>query len=156
MRTLLKSSLLAVSALFAGGILWNGAFLSFSPLTSLTTPAFMVALAEDDKEEEDDDEGYRTASPRETVPVWEEVIEYRPVTKKVIVTEEGYNKDTDGDSLVDALDPDPLVSQKAYFTDQDNDFVPDALDRYPGEDDFSYYESETDNNSNGILDSYEQ
>lgn len=86
----------------------------------------------------------------------QEVIEYKPVTVTIYVTEAAYAKDTDGDELVDALDPDPLVLQNEYFTDTDGDGVPNAIDRHHDEDDFAYYEFETDDNNNGILDSYEQ
>jgi len=113
-----------------------------------------------DEDNESDEEEYsapvtKKSSQPKTIKVMKEVIEYKPVTTQVIVTEEAYAKDTDGDGLVDAIDPDPLVSQKEYFTDDDNDGVPNALDEYPGDDDFSYYQFESDDNNNGILDSYE-
>lgn len=126
---------------------------------------FMTALAEDDDEEEEDederedersnDEEDQTSKPK-TIKVLKEFIEYQPVTKTIVVTEEAYSKDTDGDILVDAIDPDPLVPQNEYFTDIDGDGVPNALDRHHDEDDFTYFEVETDTNNNGLLDSYEQ
>ncbi len=154
-------------------LLFSGVFLSFS----VTVPShngspslsfLPVALADDDEDEEDEDEDEeedededeeeeRASTPKQkTIRVVKEVIEYKPVTTTVIVTEEKYAKDSDGDTLVDAIDPDPLVSQKEYFTDSDDDGVPNALDSYPNEDDFAYYAFETDDNNNGILDSYEQ
>jgi hypothetical protein len=121
---------------------------------------FMTVSADDDEEEDEDDdeeedEEEDESSQPKTVKVMKEVVEYRPVIEKVVITEEAYAKDTDGDLLVDALDPDPVRKQSEYFTDTDGDGVPNALDQHPNEDDFSYYESETDNNNNGIIDSYE-
>ncbi len=134
------------------------------PTHSFSTASwFTVASADDDEEDEDEDEEEheeedeeetKTSKPK-TIKVVKEVIEYRPVTETVIVTEAAYAVDTDSDALVDAIDPDPLVPQSEYFTDTDNDGVPNALDRYHDEDDFSYYEFETDDDGNGILDSYE-
>ena len=146
----------------------------------ITTPTFSVPLSfhwmtvladededededeedeEDDEDEEDEDEEEyeetKTTKPK-TIRVVKEVIEYKPVTETIIVTEEAYAKDSDSDKLVDALDPDPLVKQSEYFTDSDDDGVPNAIDRYPDEDDFSYYETETDDDNDGILDSYEE
>lgn len=103
---------------------------------------------------EDTDEEDQTSQPK-TIKVVKEVIEYKPVIETIVVTEKAYDTDTDGDKLVDALDPDPSVPQSEYFTDDDGDGVPNAIDSYPNEDDFSYYEFETDDNHNGILDSYE-
>ncbi len=112
---------------------------------------------EDEDENEDDEEHTETkkSSKPKTIKVVKEVVEYKPVTETVIVTEEAYAKDTDDDKLVDAIDPDPTIPQKEYFTDTDNDGVPNALDQHHDEDDFAYYEFETDDNQNGILDSYE-
>ncbi len=133
---------------------------------------FMMVQAEDDEEDGDDDaeddeeddeesdssdkkKSSQSSNPK-TVEVIKEVVEYRPVTKTIIVTEEAYATDTDGDLLVDAIDPDPKVPQSEYFTDTDDDGVPNAIDRHHDEDDFAYYEFETDDNGNGILDSYEE
>ncbi|MFZ1654323.1 MAG: hypothetical protein WBO92_00245 [Candidatus Moraniibacteriota bacterium] len=132
----------------------------------------MTALAEEDEEEHEEDEREEDDGEKEseqpkaasktsqskpkTVKVVKDVVEYRPVARTVIVTEEAYATDTDGDLLVDAIDPDPKVPQSEYFTDVDEDGVPNAIDRHPDEDDFSYYEFETDGDNNGILDSYEE
>jgi len=142
---------------------------AFPPSLGMEKPFYLAALAEDDKDEEgveneeededeeNEDEEETTSKPKtETIKVLKEVIEYKPVLKTVIVTEEAYSKDTDNDALVDGIDPDPLVPQSEYFTDIDNDGVPNAIDRHHDEDDFAYYEFETDDNNNGILDSYEQ
>ncbi len=149
---------------------------SFQTLTPTNPLHLTTVRAEDededeheDEDEEDEDEHEdeeetsvqetkstpKASKKTETVRTVQEVIEYKPVQKTVTVTEDAYTKDTDGDSLVDAIDPDPLVDQRQYFTDDDNDAVPNALDQYPGEDDFSYYDFETDDNNNGIIDSYE-
>jgi hypothetical protein len=134
--------------------------LSFS---SGNTPLLKtIALAEEDEDEEEEYEAEEEApktkkktSSTKTVEVIKKVIEYKPVQQTVMVTEDAYQKDTDGDLLVDAIDPDPLVHQAEYFTDTDNDGVPNAIDQFHDEDDFSYYEFETDDDNNGILDSYE-
>ncbi len=121
------------------------------------------ALAEDEGEEyEDDEDDYKetkTSKPKtitKTIDVVKNVVEYKPVTETVIILDEAYQKDTDGDQLVDAIDPDPLLKQSEYFTDIDGDGVPNALDQHHDEDDFAYYDFETDENNNGIIDSYEQ
>ncbi len=110
---------------------------------------------DEDDEDEDEEEYQETTSKPKKIKVIQQVIEYKPVTETVVVTEEAYAKDSDGDLLVDALDPDPLIAQSEYFTDIDDDGVPNAIDRYHDEDDFAYYEMETDTDNNGILDSYE-
>ena len=131
----------------------------------------MVTLADDDEDEdeedehededEDEDEDKPTSSSSskteyKTIEVIQEVIEYKPVTETVLVTKEDYARDTDGDSLVDAIDPDPLVVQSEYYSDIDGDGIPNALDQHHDEDDFAYFDFETDDNNNGIIDSYEQ
>ena len=137
------------------------------PDLSHPTSFFMTALAQDDENEGGDDGQPSTPLPPspstasskteyKTIKVTQEVIEYRPVTQTVMVTKEDYARDTDGDGLVDAIDPDPFVPQSEYFTDTDGDGVPNALDQHHDGDDFAYFDSETDNNNNGILDSYEQ
>ncbi|MGB5019115.1 MAG: hypothetical protein WBO66_05300, partial [Candidatus Moraniibacteriota bacterium] len=62
--------------------------------------------------------------------------------------------DTDGDLLVDAIDPEPNRDQREYFTDTDGDGVPNAFDKHHDEDDFAYHDDD-DADKNGILDSYE-
>jgi len=79
----------------------------------------------------------------------------RQVSKVVTVTPQEYQTDTDGDGLVDAIDPNPKRRQQDYFTDSDGDSVPDAFDRHPGEDDLAYSEMDTDLDGNGIIDAYE-
>lgn len=137
------------------------------PDFSHPTSLLMTASAEDEDEGEDreDDERPSTSTSSssssskteyKTVKVTQEVIEYQPVTETVMVTKEDYARDSDKDGLVDAIDPDPFVAQSEYFTDIDGDGVPNALDQHHDDDDFAYYDLETDNNLNGIIDSYEQ
>jgi hypothetical protein len=106
---------------------------------------------EDDEDEDDDDDDRKEK--KETISVTR--YEVRKVTQIVTVLAPEYEKDTDGDLLVDGIDPNPLVHQKEYFTDTDGDSVPDAFDRYHGEDDFAYFE-EDDADRNGIIDAYER
>jgi hypothetical protein len=71
------------------------------------------------------------------------------------VNDPEFLKDTDGDYLVDGIDPEPTRDNREYFTDTDGDGVPNAFDQYHDEDDFSYHD-DTDLDGNGILDSYER
>lgn len=128
-----------------------------------------VVWAEDDDnseeegepEPEDGDEDETPAQKSKGAPATPAVsplrrtVQYQPVTRTVTVTDPGYDTDSDGDELVDALDPDPTRHQKEYFTDSDEDAIADAYDRYPGEDDFAYVEGESDENGNGLIDAYE-
>jgi len=98
-------------------------------------------------------EEYETVYVTEEVPVEKEVM-LEPVTIYKDVVEEGYAVDSDGDELVDAIDPDPNVKQQEYFTDSDGDGIPNLYDAYPDEDDFLYIET-LDANDNGVLDVYE-
>ncbi len=61
-------------------------------------------------------------------------------------------RDTDGDLLVDGLDPHPTVPEQAYFTDDDGDDVPNALDQYPGLDDFFVFPDDADQDGDGVRD----
>lgn len=142
---------LGTLALFAFSMLAPMPFVS--PTTN-TSPWWMTVRADDHEDEDEEEEETKSSKPK-TIKVIKQVVEYKPVTETVVVTEEAYAKDTDGDLLVDALDPDPRIAQSEYFTDTDDDGVPNAIDHYPEEDDFAYYEMETDDNGNGILDSYE-
>ncbi len=149
--------------LLSGRFPFSSSFVTSPP----TKPALLMTASADDDEYEGNDDEHETSSsgstassstkPKtKTIQVIKEVIEYKPVTKTIVVTEAAYAKDTDGDGLVDAIDPSPLVPQSEYFTDTDGDGIPNALDKHHDEDDFAYYEFETDENNNGILDSYEQ
>lgn len=114
-----------------------------------------VAWAEDDEdEEEEDDEDEDEGEERSSEPVEKIVTTYQKVQRTVVVLDEKFRKDTDGDMLVDGLDPDPTVSQFAYFMDDDEDAVPNALDRYPGEDDFFTFDDAEDQDHDGIIDAF--
>ncbi len=108
--------------------------------------------AEDDerdgREEEDDDNKESDDYYQDVQTVGEPIVRY------VTVVDPGFDRDTDGDLLVDALDPDPTIKQQEFFTDDDGDSVPNALDKHKGEDDLVYISFE-DTNNNGILDSLE-
>lgn len=105
---------------------------------------------EDEGEEEDEDDDKK----KETVEVTR--YEVRQVVRTVAVLAPEYEMDTDGDLLVDGIDPDPKVHQREYFTDTDGDGIPNVFDRHHDEDDFAYYDGEDDADSNGLLDSYER
>jgi hypothetical protein len=118
------------------------------------------ALADDDEEDEDDDddeEDYSSSGSSSSKTVTQTITTY--VTKQVpvtsLVTPAEYVTDTDGDGLVDAIDPDPKVPQKEYYTDDDGDSVPNALDKHPGEDDLAFFDELADVDGNGIIDTYE-
>jgi|GEM_PF-1431420 len=102
---------------------------------------------EDESEDDEDSSEYEQQS--EEVVMYESLELPAPIYKKVV--DPGYDADTDGDGLVDAIDPNPLIHQKDFYTDSDGDSVPDALDTHQGDDDFSFVEF-TDTNSNGIND----
>ncbi|HLD51124.1 hypothetical protein A3K34_01620 [candidate division WWE3 bacterium RIFOXYC1_FULL_40_10] len=120
--------------------------------------------AEDDEEEdEDEDERERGEDDEDNeVEEWTEVVQLlqaepdipEQVVNYITVVDSGYDRDSDKDGLVDALDPNPSILEKELFTDDDGDSVPNALDQKPGEDDFSLVDFE-DLNTNGILDNLE-
>lgn len=78
----------------------------------------------------------------------------KPVIRYITIVDPGFDVDTDGDKLVDALDPNPTIPEQDFFTDDDDDGVPNISDEHPGEDDYLYLTFE-DENFNGILDSLE-
>ncbi|HWQ60194.1 MAG TPA: hypothetical protein VN420_03530 [Candidatus Fimivivens sp.] len=139
------------------------AFLSFPFLgtskNALNHPFVKTVFGESDDEEdeedddEEDDDGGSGSSKVVTTYVTQYVTKQVPTT--VTVTPSEYLTDTDGDGLVDAIDPDPTHREQEYFTDSDGDSVPDIFDRHHGEDDFAYVESGTDADENGIIDAYE-
>lgn len=123
-------------------------------------PSLLVGTAyaeddEDDEEEDDEEEDKDEKEEKTTETRYVTHYEVRQVPKTVTVIPTEYETDTDGDRLVDALDPDPDTHQREYFTDDDGDVVPNAFDRYPGEDDFAYFDSMYDTNDDGIVDSFE-
>lgn len=109
---------------------------------------------EDEDEDEDEEEDEDDDKKKETVEVTR--YEVRQVVRTVVVLAPEYETDTDGDLLVDGIDPDPKVHQREYFTDTDGDGIPNVFDRHHGEDDFAYYDGEEDADSDGLLDSYER
>ncbi len=147
--------------LFTG---WFG--LSWKTFPLHPASLFLTAHAErddDEGESDDDNESSNSSSSSSSssssqttmVKVTRYVTVYKPVTETITITPDDYQRDSDNDQLVDAIDPDPRVPQSEYFTDTDSDGVPDALDRHHDEDDFAYHDFETDDNHNGIIDSYE-
>lgn len=165
--------------LIPGTILASGFFLVYQVLPQIGyspqfNSVFSLAQAREDEDEEDDDEDEdededeehtstqttststkSSASSTKQTTTTKEVIEYQPVTETIIVIDPLYQQDSDGDGLVDGLDPDPATDQRLYFTDDDGDGMPNIWDRYPGEDDFAYLNEETDTNQNGLIDAYE-
>lgn len=115
---------------------------------------------EGDEEDEDDKDdsansGAGSSSSTKTVTTYITRYETRQVSKTVLVTPVEYQTDTDGDGLVDAVDPDPKRHQKEYFTDTDGDLVADAFDLHHDDDDLTYVEGGADADGNGVVDSYE-
>jgi hypothetical protein len=105
---------------------------------------------EEEEEEEDEDEDDDTKkSYQESV-----ITTYRLVEKTVTTLDEKFKLDTDGDLLVDGLDPHPTVPESAYFSDDDEDAVPNAVDAYPGKDDFFIFDDEADRDEDGLIDSF--
>jgi len=146
-------ALIASSRLSVSGSCLVSSFGAPSSVRQWLVPA---ALGEDDgdekeDEEDDDDEGGSTRAKT----TYETRYEIRQVTKTVTVTPPEYRTDTDGDGLVDAIDPDPAIRQQEYFTDTDGDSVANAFDRHHDEDDFAYSEINSDADGNGIVDAYE-
>lgn len=114
----------------------------FAQITpSSTGKVFAEEEEEDDDREEEDDEDY--------------IQETQTIVEAPILIPVGlYAIDTDGDGLVDALDPDIKVPQQKYFTDTDKDGIADIFDTYADENDFSFID-DSDSNNNGIWDSLE-
>lgn len=112
---------------------------------------------EDEEEEEYEDEDDDREEAKTTVKEKKQTVT-RYVTERVEqvvdVTPKEFLRDTDGDRLVDGVDPHPSIHESEFFTDIDQDGVPNALDRYHDEDDFAFFD-DSDDNSNGILDTYE-
>ncbi len=113
----------------------------------------LVAFAEDEDEDDEDEEDERDPSSGKTIM---QTITQQVTTYEIRrVNDPEFLIDSDGDLLVDAIDPDPSHDQREYFTDTDMDGVPNIFDKHHDEDDFAYHD-DTDLNGNGILDSYEQ
>ncbi len=123
---------------------------------SVASSWFPIAWAEDDDEEDEDEEEDEEDEEdiKESKPVEKIITTYQQVQRTIVVLDEKFRIDTDGDLLVDGLDPDPLISQLAYFMDDDEDAVPNALDRFPGADDFFAFDDDEDQDGDGILDAF--
>ena len=154
-------SRLAFSVMLALALLCGAAVAGYQlGMTPMASSWFPVAWAEgddgddedEDEDEEEDDEDEENT--KESKPVEKIVTTYQQVQRTIVVLDEKFRIDTDGDLLVDGLDPDPAVSQLAYFMDDDEDAVPNALDRFPGADDFFTFEDDEDQDGDGILDAF--
>lgn len=106
---------------------------------------------EEDEEDDDEKSSSRSKKSTKTETVIQEVVTY----ETRLMNDPEFLVDTDGDGLMDGVDPEPNFDFREYFTDIDGDSVPNAFDKHHDEDDFSYHDEETDENNNGILDSYE-
>ena len=114
---------------------------------------------EDEENEEDDDTGNSATSPgvkrsSSATTIMQTVTKQVTVYETRLMNDPEFLVDTDGDLLVDAIDPEPNFDQREYFTDTDGDGVPNAFDKHHDEDDFAYHDDD-DADKNGILDSYE-
>jgi len=147
--------------LLAGGMVFGLNLFSKQSASQLVPPVFAEEEEEDEYEEEDDGENTPTSETSQkststkTKTEIIETVEYRPVQRTVVVTEPAFATDTDGDKLVDGLDPNPLVPETEYFTDIDGDGVPNAFDQHHDSDDFVYLDDAEDANRNGLIDEYE-
>ena len=151
-----------ISIFFLAGIY----IANFSMLTNFfvmnQAPSFVLTAfagkEDEDDEEDDEDEDDRPSSSTKKSSSTKAILQ--TVTKQVVtyetrlVNDPEFLTDTDGDFLVDAIDPEPTVDQREYFTDTDGDGVPNAFDQHHDEDDFAYHDEE-DGDKNGILDAYE-
>ncbi len=155
-------SRLAFSIILALALLLGAAVASYQiGMMFAASSWFPTAWADDDDEDEDDDDEDENEDDdededdeKESKPVEKIITTYQQVQRTVVVLDEKFRIDTDGDLLVDGLDPDPAVSQLAYFMDDDEDAVPNALDRFPGADDFFAFEDSDDQDGDGILDAF--
>ena len=129
---------------------------------SRTFPFFPIVSADEEDEEEENDEdddarGDAASSKTKkssTKTIMQTTTRQVTVYETRLMNDPEFLVDTDGDLLVDAIDPEPDFDQREYFTDTDGDGVPNAFDKYHDEDDFAYHDDD-DANKNGILDSYE-
>ncbi len=107
----------------------------------------------EDEDDDDDDDDEKSSNTEETVE-YETVEEPIIVQTTTVVVSQGFDVDTDGDKLVDKIDPNPTILEIELFTDDDLDGVPNAYDHFQGEDDYTFVEF-VDTNSNGIVDDLE-
>ncbi len=111
---------------------------------------------EDEDDEDENDDNYKDEYIYETIEVPADTQQQNitPTTSLILTVTPGFDKDTDQDKLVDALDPHPNIHESQFFTDDDKDSIPNALDEHPNEDDFLYIQFD-DANNNGLLDELE-
>lgn len=151
---------LTLIAFFIAALTYSGNIIQENKymLPFFASMAFADEEEDEDRDESDDEKkGSSIQKKQSKTTKTIQVIEYRKVSKEVTVTPEEYARDSDGDGLVDALDPNPLIDQHEYFTDDDSDGVPNVLDLYPGKDDFTFFDGiEADTNGDGILDLYQR
>lgn len=147
-------SRLLFSIILALALLSGAAVAGYQYGASSAAAWFPIAWADDDEDDDEDDEDEDEDEERESKPVEKIVTTYQQVQRTIVMLDEKFKIDTDGDRLVDGLDPDPLVSQLDYFMDDDEDAVPNALDRFPGVDDFFAFEDSDDQDGDGILDAF--
>ncbi len=105
---------------------------------------------EDDENDDDEKEGTKISFQESVVTTYRTT--YQLVEKTVTTLDEKFKIDTDGDLLVDGLDPHPTTPESAYFTDDDEDAVSNAWDAYPGKDDFFVFDDEADQDHDGLID----
>ncbi len=137
-------------------------------LLSFAKPTVIFAEDDDEDNEKEDDDRYKTQDddeqkieyiikevvPNKTTLGPAQTTITKPVIRYITIVDPGFDVDSDGDKLVDALDPNPNIPEQNFFTDDDDDGVPNVSDDHPGEDDYLYLTFE-DQNRNGILDSLE-
>lgn len=162
------TSRLIIQGIFVVGVVFGGVVVRYQYPTEWLSSfsSQMIARAEDDDEDRSDDNerdgenasstkqsssSQKVSKPKETI-----VTTYQQVQRTVVVLDEKFKIDTDGDRLVDGLDPNPLVPEWEYFLDDDDDGVPNALDRYPNDDDFLTFDNAEDRNGDGVVDSFEE
>ncbi len=145
----LQKSASALAVLLFLSVVGPYLFLWFETTTSFRQLLIPTAFGDDDDDDDEDD----ADGSSKTIYVTE--YQERQVSRIVVVTPPEYRTDSDGDGLVDAIDPEPRRRQQEYFTDTDGDSVADAFDMHHDEDDFLYDEAGTDTDGNGIIDSYE-
>ena len=151
---------LSKELIFVIALIFSFPFSKFIGKPLWIAPELALAAEEsEDEDEESESSEYEYSSDAddeestETVTRTYTVMEQ--VEETVLVTPPAYVSDLDGDSLVDALDPNPDVHQKEFFTDDDGDAIANAYDQFPGLDDLVTFANETDDNQNGIIDRYE-
>lgn len=152
---------LSKELIFVIALIFSFPFSKFigKPLGIAPELALAAEESEGSEEENEESESSEYSSDADDEESTETVIRTYTVMEQieetVLVTPPAYVSDRDGDSLVDALDPNPDIHQKEFFTDDDGDAIANAYDQFPGLDDLVTFADETDDNQNGIIDRYE-